>query len=398
MLRRKTRSHSPFRAFHHTVLVAAWLATGCGDDGDAADDADSGADSGADSEGAEASGTDSGGADESDTGTEDTGGPVELQLLDCPSPGALPFETMATDFETDAGRDAAMNPRIKDEASDLLGVPGGVFGYTNMPLTDDPSDGALLVSGKKARTAQDMGLASTPVPGEWVSLWAWDGAAWSQLDRAQTDDDGDYAFDGLDPTIDNLQPYYAVLEGDATCAAHYTFLLPDGAPVIVTDIDGTLTESDGELFMQVSDGDYDPLEKAAASQLTNAWSDKGYTIVYLTARPHVFRAETRQWLIDHDFPVGPLITANSLVLDDTAREYKATWVDRVRADFGWRVAAAYGNATSDIEAFADGGIPTEITFIIGENAGDLDTVPVEDNDYSAHIADFVEPHPDAADF
>ena len=256
MHRLKTRSITSTLTVAGAALLVARCTGGCADDGGGGDGSE-----------------ESGGADSGDSGTADSGGPVELALLDCPSPGALPFETMVTELETEAGQEAAMNPRIKDEASDLLGVPGGVFGYTTMAVTEATGTGALLVEGKKARTTPDMGLNSIPVPGEWVSLWSWDGSAWSQLDRVQTDEDGDYAFTGLDATVDTLQPYYSVLEGDGTCAAHYMFLLSTDTPIIVTDIDATLTESDGELFMQASNGDYDPLEKAGASQLANAWAD-----------------------------------------------------------------------------------------------------------------------------
>jgi phosphatidate phosphatase PAH1 len=127
----------------------------------------------------------------------------------------------------------------------------------------------------------------------------------------------------------------------------------------------------------------------------NLWNDKGYIIVYLTARPHAFRAETRSWLSDHEFPPGPVITANSLVFDDSARNYKRTWVNRLTSDFGWTVTAAYGNATSDIDAYEEAAIPKNITFIVGEHAGVADTQAILDNDYTAHIADFVEGQPDA---
>ena len=152
------------------------------------------------------------------------------------------------------------------------------------------------------------------------------------------------------------------------------------------------------LFRQIDDGTYDPVENGSATALMNAWADKGYAIVYLTARPHAFRAETRAWLTDHGFPVGPVISANSLVFGDSARIYKRAWVNRMIGDFGWRIAAAYGNATSDIDAYEDGGIGKDITFIIGEFAGASETQSVENNDYTAHIADFVDSHPDAADF
>lgn len=128
--------------------------------------------------------------------------------------------------------------------------------------------------------------------------------------------------------------------------------------------------------------------------MMNLWFEKGYRIVYLTARPHLFRAETRAWLKSEGFPPGPVITANSLVFDESARTYKRAWVKRMLEDFHWEVVAAYGNAASDIDAYEDAGIPKTLTFIIGENAGINGTQPIANNDFSDHIADFVTPQPD----
>jgi phosphatidate phosphatase PAH1 len=63
-------------------------------------------------------------------------------------------------------------------------------------------------------------------------------------------------------------------------------------------------------------------------------------------------------------------------------------------DFGWDVVAAYGNATTDIGAYAAAGIPTNRTFIVGEFGGQGGTVAIESNDFSAHIAGFVRAQPD----
>lgn len=333
-------------------------------------------------------------------GFEGSGGSgvVDATQLSCPNPGALPFEVEASGFASDdAAAVADENPRNKDEAGDLLGNPGGVFGFTNMPLTQAPAAGSLVFSGKKARAPQGSGLASNPIGEEPVSLWRYDVATevWNQLARGSTDLFGEYRFD-LDIAIDDVtRPVYGVLEADRTCAAHYAFLLDAGTKVIITDIDGTLTLSDEELFKQIDDGAYVPLENTSAALLMNTWAEKGYQIVYLTARPHAFRSETRSWLDELGYPLGPVITANSLVFGDSARQYKREWVNRVVGDFNWDVVAAYGNADSDIDAYEDAGIPKDVTFIIGENGGIADTIAIENNDYSAHITDYVEQQPDA---
>lgn len=329
-----------------------------------------------------------------------TGGtPIsDLTELSCPNPGLLPFVTETNTFASDDNAFTAEgSPRSKDESSDTLGVPGGPRANTYVaadmatPSSDQPYD------GRKARTGNSAGLSAVPLRGEAVSLWTYDpGAAqWSTLGRADTDDDGKYTIARSGGASELGRPVYSILEADGTCAEHYEYILPAGTQVVITDIDGTLTLSDDELFKQIDDGGYVPIQMGSAAELTSAWAEKGYVIIYMTARPHLFRAETRAWLRDQGFPVGPVLTANSLVVDETAVIYKQAWVERVIDDFQWDVVAAYGNAQSDIDAYEAGGIPKDITFIVGPLAGTSGTVAVENEDYATHITDFVGPYPNA---
>lgn len=334
------------------------------------------------------------GADSSSTGEPL---PIEYDpvLLDCAPGSSFPFETEGNGFDNpDAETVAAENPRLKDVGSDLMGNPGGPYAFTTLG-NGDPVGSATAYDGEKARTAIDTGLDRTGLAGEAVSLWRYDGEAWTQQGRQSTADDGTYGFADAEVSNNNAQPLYAVLEADQSCAPHYTWLLEPGSPFILADIDGTLTLSDEELFMQISDGTYDPLQKGAAAELMQAWAAKGYTVVYMTARPHVLRNETRAWLDTHDYPAGPLISSNSLAVGGSALDYKSAWGSRLITDFGWSPVAFYGNADTDIGAYEAAGVPKDITFIIGELAGTEGTVAIEDDDYSAHIAAFVTPYRDA---
>jgi hypothetical protein len=373
------------------VASAALLITACPDGGSATE-------AGGETETATSTATETLG-ESTQGGSETTAGPdgdFEPALLDCPFPASLPFATQTMSWQNPASEAiAGDNPRIKDEGSDMIGNPGGVLAYTRMDEGAPLAPELKIFDGRKQRTTNSEGLVAQALAGENVSLWGYDGAAWTELARAATDDAGAYAFNGIEPSPNPFQPHYAVLEGDQSCVPHYTFVLDAGTKVVLADIDGTLTLSDDELTMQIGDGSYDPVENTGASTMMNLWADKGYITLYLTARPHAFRAETRAWLTDHDFPPGPVITANSLVFGETARSYKATWVGRLVDDLGWEMTAIYGNADSDIAAYEDAGIPKEVTFIIGELAGTSGTQPIEDNDYTDHIAQFVEPYPDA---
>lgn len=391
-----TRIHDLHLLTLAATLIGATAITGCRGGEAGAGIADAGND---DDDDDDESGDGMDGTMDADDDDDDDDNDFEPMLLSCPEPGSLPFETESTGFmDTDAEMIAGSNPRFKDEASDIIGNPGGVSAPTTLPVDGSPGSGAFEFDGKKARAPIDSGLVSEGLPNEFVSMWTWNGTEWGQLAREQLNSGGAYSISGLEAPGNNFQPIYSILEADGSCTEHFVFMLDQGAPIIVTDIDGTMTLSDDELFSQISDGNYDPLENPGSATMMNLWADKGYIIVYLTARPHAFRAETRSWLTGHGFPVGPVISANSLVVDESARQYKRAWVNRLTQDFGWRIAAAYGNATSDIDAYEDGGIAKDVTFIIGEHAGAGDTQAVEANDYTQHIADFVEPHPDAADF
>lgn len=169
-------------------------------------------------------------------------------------------------------------------------------------------------------------------------------------------------------------------------------------PAIVTDIDETLTISDAEFIMQIADGTYDPVEREGAQELIMAYADLGYRIMYLTARSEdivllgtgeTAREATERWLLEHDFPTDPTTTLVVLspmfVLDDSAVEFKTgALMDQQAA--GWRFDYAYGNATSDIDAYANAGIDLATTFIIGEHAGEGGTVAVAGEGWVEHTA------------
>jgi LNS2 (Lipin/Ned1/Smp2) len=177
------------------------------------------------------------------------------------------------------------------------------------------------------------------------------------------------------------------------CAAEF--------PAIVTDIDATLTTTDAEFLMQLGDGNYDPAEREGAAELITAYAELGYRVLYLTARSETFmaintgesaRELTERWLLEHDFPNDPettmVVLSPNIVLGNSAQTFKAeTLMDQQAA--GWRFDYAYGNAGSDIGAYADAGIALEHTFIIGPEAGNGGTVAVQGEGWVEHTAAFL---------
>lgn len=295
----------------------------------------------------------------------------------CPEPADSPFPVEVTGWQ---------NP-----ANESRAVPDNAFAYENADLYGNPDAEQALVG----RLARGGVLAATGLAGEAAELLTWSATGdWERLGTAETDERGYYrfAFNGFG-IGDHVT--YAVFPADGTCAPHGVFLWPRGTQVILTDIDGTLTLSDAELNRQIGDPDYVPRENTSAPELVRSWYEKGYKIIYLSARPHTLRLQTRAWLELKDIPYGPLITATSLVFGESARVYKREAIRQIVEDFGWQIVAAYGNAGSDIQAYEDAGHPKETTFIIGEEAGRSGTVAIPDNDYTQHIGAYVAQQPDA---
>jgi hypothetical protein len=189
--------------------------------------------------------------------------------LACPIPGDLPFRLPSHGFRNAANAKLVKtDTRIKDEAADWLGNAGGT--QANMFLPDDqaPSASPIAYQGMKARTEPTQGLFTEPLPGEYVSLWDYEGSGsgWRMLGRGETDSDGEYDFAGTSFIAPNASPVYAMLEADGTCATHYDYLLPPGDQVIVLDIDGTLTTSNNRHVPQPRVGPIGPRELAGQAR------------------------------------------------------------------------------------------------------------------------------------
>lgn len=324
----------------------------------------------------------------------DDGPPLtDATSLTCPRPGDLPFRTPTKGFARGENKTLDANdPRSKDEASDTLGVPNGPIANTFLADTAQPAAGGVVYQGAKARTTDSGGLFFNPLAGEHVSLWTYDSNAWMQLGTAVTDDDGSYSIADTGYIAANGQPVYSMLDADGSCAEHFDYLYPRGTKVVISDIDGTLTTDDGQLLMQIPDITYVPAEMGHGHDLTKAWAMKGYPVIYLTARPHVFRIESRAWLRDLGFADGALITSGDTGVDAAA--YKTLWLQRLLQTYGWVAVAAYGNADTDITAYENAQIPKDKTFIVGPLAGSRGTQPIANMDFAAHIAAFVTPQPD----
>lgn len=303
--------------------------------------------------------------------------------LSCPRPGVLPFRTTTCGELSAENANTARAPFDASYGLDVLA---------------SRAEGEQVLSGAACRSSiAVVSGCPRPVRNEHVAFWTHRDGAWAELGRTTTDDDGRYAF-----TLDEAARFgsgehrvYAVFEGTQTCAEHGVFVYPEGTEVVLTDIDGTLTANDEELIRELTMASYVPIQNPGSSELMRAWADKGYVILYVTGRPHDWRARTRSWLGSLGFPRGPLSTAATFTIGEPTRVYKREFLSDLLANERWSIVAAYGNATTDVLAYGDVGLPKETTFTVGEAEGMDGTVGVPNGDWTEHTATYVAAQPDA---
>ncbi|WP_137938591.1 HAD family acid phosphatase [Chitinivorax sp. B] len=186
-----------------------------------------------------------------------------------------------------------------------------------------------------------------------------------------------------------------VVEGDLSSTQGYLSVVDAGRDAVLFDIDGTLTINDFEAY-----ADYIGVKTATAFnyavETVNAYKQKGYQIIYLTARPYWVTKDGREWLqikgINqwhyHSNPYG------DGPIPPNTQQFKTDYVRYLKETVGLNIIRAYGNATTDIAAYADGGLPKANTYIIGPNAGKSGTQAIQ-GDYTQHFVSVVKPTPRA---
>jgi phosphatidate phosphatase PAH1 len=236
------------------------------------------------------------------------------------------------------------------------------------------ADQELVVSSKFA-----YGKTSKDVEDETVELWQQVAPCkWKALGRQITDDDGRARFTVSAKTFDGSGPHTVrvYLLGDRSYAEGKVWIVAAGMPVVLFDIDGTLTADDGELFEELLGGTAQM--QPGADAVARRWADLGYLPIYITGRPYPLRASTFAWLGAHRFPLGPVFTVDSLLDflpgEGHVGEFKLGALRALMAT-GIRFHRAYGNASTDVCAYARAGIAPENTFIVGALRAGCDSFP-----------------------
>ena len=150
-----------------------------------------------------------------------------------------------------------------------------------------------------------------------------------------------------------------IIGGCAKSASELQFAYEEQTMAVVFDIDGTLTPRPIEMWTARED----------AAKAVHIFAAKGYQIVYLSARVRPFQATIPRWLEENGFPHG------SLLLTETAEDrkdpvyFKTRMLQDLRAH-GWELAFAFGDSSTDFEAYTAVGIPTERVFALRREGED----------------------------
>lgn len=142
-----------------------------------------------------------------------------------------------------------------------------------------------------------------------------------------------------------------VVTGDHSSTDMLIDVVKKDTPIVVSDVDGTLTSSEFVEFSALLQGELPAAQPDAAAALGRLAS-KGYRIVYLTARPEWLGARTHEFLATRGFPAGIVHTTSSLTgaIGGAAAEFKTGELDRLRAHH-LVVAWGFGNQASDTDAY-----------------------------------------------
>jgi phosphatidate phosphatase PAH1 len=177
--------------------------------------------------------------------------------------------------------------------------------------------------------------------------------AWEKLGTATTTDGGGVVFDvpGDKVLERGRHRVRLVVAGDRSHTDLIVEVVRRGAPIFVSDVDGTLTESETAEFPRLLEGTL-PTAHPDAAAVLRTLADKGYLAVYLTARPEWLTRRTRAFLEANGFPPGIVRTTSGLTghVGDSAALFKSLELAELRRR-GFLIAWAFGNQPSDTDAY-----------------------------------------------
>jgi hypothetical protein len=208
-------------------------------------------------------------------------------------------------------------------------------------------------------------IADKALEDEDVDVFACRAGQWRRVGAARTDDEGHFTLglSGAARMPIGMRDLFVSVVGDRTGVGFLAYVAPDDSPLIVSDVDGTLTSSENAFLETITLG-IEPGARAGAPGAYAAAVARGYQLVYVTARGNQYTTATRDWLDHRGFPRGPVRLSPSFFTlpgGDTV-DYKTRTLAAL-SDAGLEVAAGVGNRASDVTAYTHTGLPADRIFV-----------------------------------
>jgi hypothetical protein len=210
---------------------------------------------------------------------------------------------------------------------------------------------------------------------EEISLFIRDrSCAWLSVGTGFTNDDGWVSISVPETLVvsPGVYAFQLVVRGDGSRAEGNLFAVSPKTPAVVFDVDATLTISDQELFDELVEGKV-PEARPNGREVANELAGRDLLVVYLTGRPYFLGPTTRSWLESHGFPRGIVRTTKRLEQTRPTPGGVGTYKEAALTELasaGLDLKLAYGNAPTDVCAYAKAGIDPKKTFILGPHGGE----------------------------
>lgn len=177
-------------------------------------------------------------------------------------------------------------------------------------------------------------------------------ASWAILGTARTDHDGRIHWSAGTFPLGSHRLRVVVL-GDGSSTELAVVVVRGGQSIFVSDVDGTLTESETAEFPALLARKLPDVHPSAAEAFRKLAS-KGLVPVYLTARPDWLVPRTRQFLATNQFPPGVVLTERNATgqFGSDAAAFKRKEIEALVASGRTKIEWAFGNMPSDAETYA----------------------------------------------
>jgi len=249
--------------------------------------------------------------------------------------------------QDDANKENWINPLVEAFSKIALAADYGtlLYGYDRLTYPGEPVD--LTARVRWVRTMKD-------VPGVTIEFRRGN----QVLGRAKTDEEGVARLEWKPPKAGDYEftaDIYAVPDPQynemlKVAPAPLTISAkPKDARLVVIDLDHTVVDAS---FFRVLFGQPRPMPGAAEAvrQLS-----KTRGIVYLTHRPDLLMAKSRNWLKQNGFPPGTLLVSRLSQALGSSGEFKSTRIRILRLMFP-KTDIGIGDKISDAEAYVANGM------------------------------------------